>query len=80
MRKNQRKKIDKKLRRLGRLLDMQGNDIAMAKLRVQTMLGALVITGIVALLSKMLCAQLDPSGLYYLVPQQTSQSFLSRFF
>jgi len=80
MKKTRTKTIDSKLNQLGQMLDLRTNDVAMAKLRLQTMIGMLIITGIVTLLSRLLCTQLDPSGLYYLVPQQSSHGLLSRFF
>ncbi len=74
------KEKNAKLRQLGQTLHLNDSDIAMAKTTLGTMMGMIIITGLVTLLSKIMCSHLDPSGLYYLVPSEIRTGMLSRFF
>ena len=77
--KKKRNEINAKLKQLGQLVNLNDNDIAMAKMTMGTMMGMIIITGIVTIFSKILCSQLDPSGLYYLIPSDIRTGMLSRF-
>lgn len=72
--------IGTKLQELGETIGLEPNDIQRAKRTMRSMLSMLVITGIVALLGKIITSQLDPSGLYYLVVSIKDFGMLSRFF
>ena len=75
-----RKNINKKLEQLGRKLNMNSSDIAVAKITILTIFGTLTLSIFAVIIRRLLCSQLDPSGLWYLVPTEINSGFLGRFF
>ena len=68
------------LKQLGQKLNLNDSDIAKAKITIGAMIGTFGIVVLVTVLRKILCSQLDPSGLWYLVPDEINSGMLGRFF
>ncbi len=69
-----------KLKQLGQKLNLNDSDIAMAKITIGAMIGTFVIVVLTTLIRRILCSQLDPSGLWYLVTPEINSGLLGRFF
>jgi hypothetical protein len=68
------------LKQLGQKLNLNDSDIAMAKITIGAMVGTFAIIVFTTLIRKILCSQLDPSGLWYLITPEINSGLLDHFF
>ena len=68
------------LKQLGQRLNLNDSEISMAKITIGAMIGTFAILILTTLIRRILCSQLDPSGLWYLVTPEINSGFFGYLF
>ena len=75
-----KKKINKKLKKLGQTIGLDESDIARAKINMRSVLSVAIASSFIMLIGMFVITQLDAIGLYYTGVSIKDFSLFSRFF